>query len=233
LFALDSQLIWFEKQNLLELGHWMQRKWTSALNRQMDANIRLDQSDVPLASLEREWKAQIEAQLASAPRQSRNHLPTVLSTNFISGRNKNIADRAITNILEKQDILKTKKRNLAQARKVLERKAKAGTAQEIQAREAEVESLATVVAQLEDNINKQTSSLGITAKGKLSKLKGNTFLRLRMNSLALRERIIRNLVSRKFEMEKLERLVRYGDRMGKPYVYNCPSHFSHLLASQS
>jgi hypothetical protein len=115
----------------------------------------------------------------------------------------------------------------------LERKAKAGTAQEIQAHEAEVKSLATVVAQLEDNINKQTSSLGITAKGKLSKLKGNTFLRLRMNSLALRERIIWNSVSHKFEMEKLERLVRYGDRMGKPYVYNCPSHFSHLLASQS
>jgi hypothetical protein len=67
LFALDSQLHWFEKQNLLELGHWMQRKYTSALNHQMDAKLRLQQSGVPLAALEREWKAQIEAQLASSP----------------------------------------------------------------------------------------------------------------------------------------------------------------------
>ena len=96
----------------------------------------------------------------------------------------------------------------------MERKAKAGTAQEIQASEAEVESLEVVIKQLEDNISKQTSALGITAKGKLHKLKGNDFLRLRMNSFALRQRIIQNLVARKFEMEKLERLVRYGDHMG-------------------
>jgi hypothetical protein len=101
------------------------------------------------------------------------------------------------------------------ARKTLERKAKAGTAEEIQDSEAEVESIAAAITQLENNISRQTSALGITAKGKLHKLKGNTFLRLRMNSLALRQRIIQNLVARKFEMEKLERLVRYGDRMGK------------------
>jgi len=68
LFALDSQLLWFEKQNLLKMGHWMQGKWASALNRKADAALRLQKSGVPLATLEREWKAQIETQLASAPR---------------------------------------------------------------------------------------------------------------------------------------------------------------------
>jgi len=115
----------------------------------------------------------------------------------------------------------------------LERKAKAGTAEEIRASEAEVESLAEVIAQLEGNISQQTSALGITAKGTLSRLKGNTFLCLRMNLLALREKIIRNLVSRKFEMEKIKRLVRYGDRMGKSHMYNYPLHLSNLLASRS
>ena len=94
-------------------------------------------------------------------------------------------------------------------------KAQAGSAQEIQASEAEVQSLEAVITQLVDNISKQTSACGIAAKEKLNKLKGNDFLRLRMNSLALRQRILRSLVARKFEMEKLERLVRYGDRMGK------------------
>jgi len=97
----------------------------------------------------------------------------------------------------------------------LEQKAQDGTAQEIQASKAEVNSLAAVITQLEVNISKQTSALGITAKNTLSKLKGNTFLHLRMNSLALQQRIIQNLVARKFQMEKLECLVRYGDCMGK------------------
>ena len=122
---------------------------------------------------------------------------------------------------------------MVQARKFLERKATAGTAQDIQVSEAEVVSLAALIKQLEGNISRQMSSLGITAKDKLSRLKGDTFLRLRMNSLALRERIIRNLVARKFEMEKLERLVQYGGRMGRSYLYNYPSHFSNLLTSQS
>ena len=144
----------------------------------------------------------------------------ITSTDSTSGQGKNIADRAITNILEKQDILKKKKRQLVQARKVLEQKAKAGTAEEIRVGEAELESIAAVITQLEGNISQQTSTLGITAKGKLSRLKGNVFLCLRMNSLALREKIIQNFIARKFEMEKLERLVRYGDRMGRSYVYN-------------
>jgi len=96
----------------------------------------------------------------------------------------------------------------------LEQKAKAGTAQEIQASEVEVKSLEVVIKQLEDNISKQTSALSITTKGKLHKLKGNDFLHLQMNLLVLRQRIIWNLVACKFEMEKLEHLVQYGDHMG-------------------
>jgi hypothetical protein len=60
-----------------------------------------------------------------------------------------------------------------------------GTAHKIQASEAEVKSLMAVITQLEGNITTQTAALSITARGKLSKLKGNTFLHLQMNSLAL------------------------------------------------
>ena len=102
---------------------------------------------------------------------------------------------------------------------------KAGTAQEIRASDAEIESLEAVITQLEENISKKTSALGITAKGKLHVLKGNSFLRLQMNSLALRQRIVQGLVARKFEMEKLERLVRYGDCMGMPLIWTITRRF--------
>ncbi len=138
----------------------------------------------------------------------------MISINFISGQSKDIADRTIADILEKRDVLQKKQLKLTQAKETLERTRKAGIAQEIGASEAEVKSLMEVTKQLESNINKQKLSLGLTANAKLHRLKGNTFLRLRMNSLALRQRIIQKSIARKFEMEKLERLVRYGDRMG-------------------
>jgi hypothetical protein len=72
-----------------------------------------------------------------------------------------------------------------QARRTLEWKAMGGTAHKIQASEAEVKLLMAVITQLEGNISTQTAALSITTRGKLSKLKGNTFLHLQKNSLAL------------------------------------------------
>lgn len=82
---------------------------------------------------------------------------------------------------------------------------------------AEIQSYEEIITGLEDDIEEHMSALGFTKtpSGSLRKFKGNTFLRLRMNALALRERIFQNLIARKFEMEKLERLVKSGNRMGK------------------
>ena len=69
LFALDSHLIWFEQNNLLDLGRWAQRKRASAIARKHDATVKLLESGVPLEQLEREWKEQVDAQRCSAPRE--------------------------------------------------------------------------------------------------------------------------------------------------------------------
>ena len=136
----------------------------------------------------------------------------MLFIDLILGQNKNIADRVITDILEKQTILgKTNRRRI----RAMERKDRSRT--ENEALTAEIKSYEEIITSLEETIQEQISVLGFTEtpKGSLRKFKGNTFLRLRMNALALRERIIQNLISRKFEMEKLERLVNCGNRMGK------------------
>jgi len=135
---------------------------------------------------------------------------------FIAGQHKNIADRAISGIIEHQGLLRKMKRDLKRA---LGRKGRARTVNETLTAEAEIESSTEAIKSLEGTISERMSSLGIseTPKGSLKKLKGNTFLRLRMNALVLRERIIQNSISRKFEMEKLDRLVLYGDRMGERF----------------
>jgi hypothetical protein len=133
-------------------------------------------------------------------------------------------------ILEKKEVLKKVKWDRTRATSVLERKAGTMTAEQILTAEAEIESYLEIITSLEEAIDKATSELGFTEtlKGSLRKFKGDTFLCLRMNMLALHERIVQNSIARRFEMEKLERLVRYGDRMGK---YLCPPfpHFFDIL----
>ena len=67
LFALDFHLTWFEQNNLLEIGHWAQRKRSGALEHQHCTTIELEGLGVPLAELEHEWEAQVKAQLISTP----------------------------------------------------------------------------------------------------------------------------------------------------------------------
>jgi len=49
------------------MGCWAQRKWDSALDRQLRARVDLQELGVLLAELERKWDAQVKAQLVSTP----------------------------------------------------------------------------------------------------------------------------------------------------------------------
>jgi type 1 fimbria pilin len=46
---------------MIELGHWSQRKYTSALEQKHDVTIKLQDCGVSVAELECKWKAQVEA----------------------------------------------------------------------------------------------------------------------------------------------------------------------------
>lgn len=52
-------------------------------------------------------------------------------------------------------------------------------------------------------------ALGVTARQRLEKLKGNGFLQLRMSARALKARIRAQVINHKFEREKLERVYRH------------------------
>src|ERR1700749_3887757 len=127
------------------------------------------------------------------------------------GSNRNTADRVITDVLEKQAVL----RKTTQRMRALERKVGSGMVND--ALTAEIKSQGDTIASLEETIKEQILVLGFTETptGRLWKFKGHLFLRLRMSALALRQRILQNLISRKFEMEKIERLVNCNNRMGK------------------
>jgi len=127
-------------------------------------------------------------------------------------------------ILEKKEVLKKVKCDLTCSSGALKRKASTMTAEGILAAEVEIASYPEVITSLEEAININTLELSFTEtpKGGLRKFKGDTFLCLQMSTLVLCKRIVQNLIVHKFKMEKLERLVCYGDRIGK-YLRPCPS----------
>lgn len=65
-------------------------------------------------------------------------------------------------------------------------------------------------SKIEHGLCQKRALLGVSEQADLIKLKQNSFLQLRMNALALKQRIRDRLRQRKFEMEKFERSYRHG-----------------------
>jgi len=227
---------------MFELGHWMQRKRAHVLDSQTNATTSLKESGVPLEVLKHEWRAQKDAQLEKLPRIHLSCLLTKRLLIFLSGQSKNLANHAITNVIKEQGILRNMKKKLKKAKGGLQRISSSGTAEEVNLAQAGIDSITSEIAGIKSSIAEQKLLLGSTAKGSLKKLKGDAFLQLRTNALALRQCIIQNLIARKFEMEKMERLVRRGDQMGEhfPFIwhsyaechYACSSSRPHTIEAE-
>lgn len=61
---------------------------------------------------------------------------------------------------------------------------------------------------LQKSIQRHRAALGVDVSAQLSRLRGNRYLQMRMNALALKTRIRDRLRSRKFELERIERAFR-------------------------
>ena len=61
---------------------------------------------------------------------------------------------------------------------------------------------------IEKSMNTKRSTLGADGRLNLERLLGNKFLRLRVNALALKQRLRNRLQQRKFELDGLERAYR-------------------------
>jgi len=63
-------------------------------------------------------------------------------------------------------------------------------------------------SRLEQGLGRKRAELGVAERANLAMLQNDAFLRLRMNALALKQRIRDRLRQRKFEIDKLERSYR-------------------------
>ena len=180
--------------------------------------------------LEREWKAQRDAQLEKPP-VCIYPVTHETSADIPSGQSKNLADRNITNVIKGQGILRNMKEKLKKVKDKLQRKLGTGTTEETDLAQTAIDLLTLEIATIEGSIAEQKLVLGFTGKGSLEKLKGNAFLQFHTNALALRQCIVQHLIAHKFEMEKMEWLVCHSNQMGECFPFmqhsSAKSHYSH------
>ncbi|KZV96305.1 hypothetical protein EXIGLDRAFT_765408 [Exidia glandulosa HHB12029] len=191
LFVLDRQMESLNDDSLWKIGRWFLRRFDSATVRLKTAEeiVRLCGEDE--AVLEQEWKNQVESQLVKTPRQS-----------------SSAADKVIDEILVTMGRVDGLRQELKDERKRLQASHKMGDL-EVAETTARVQSLRDEITAAESSLTNMRNSLGATARAKFETMRGDEYLRTRVNARALRATIRASLRSYKFERRKIERAFRH------------------------
>ena len=170
------------------------------------------------------WATQVKEQTKAAPRKPLSLFYRVFLT-FYEGQSRDKGKQAIEVILALQKSLDGYKKvvtdleaTLCQGEEDLDI-----VDVNIGLREAQAK-----ISQISDTLRCRRAALGVSDKARLSRLKNDTYLRVKMNARALKKRIRDRLRQRKFELETLERSYRHtvnsklDIRCFYVYLLNCP-----------
>lgn len=120
----------------------------------------------------------------------------------------NAADKVINSLLLTMGAREELRQELKDERARL-KKVHVMTSSEVTAVTTRVEALKHDVATCETSISNMQASLGTTAAKKWNSMRGDAYLRARVNARAMRATIRSTLVSYKFERRKVERTFRH------------------------
>ena len=122
----------------------------------------------------------------------------------IIGRSKNKGRQAVQAILVLENALELHKKTVTK----LEMTLAENDLHDIIALSEELQDARSHQSRLEQGLRWKKLVLGVSEQADLRKLQNDAFLRLRMNALALKQRLRDRLRQRKFEIERLERSYR-------------------------
>lgn len=193
IYALDTQVKHLDGKSCLGLGKWLRKKWISAETKEQSALEILQDiyaTGITETKLRTEWQNQVAEQTKPMARQS-----------------KHLADKQIHDILALTRTLDEVKSETDKYDAMLTE----GTSDDelsIEDIQEHLEALGKKKSKIQKTITNQKKKLTVDGRLNLTKLLGNEFLRLRMNALALKQRIRDKLRNRKFELEAIERAYR-------------------------
>ncbi|KIJ42045.1 hypothetical protein M422DRAFT_229336 [Sphaerobolus stellatus SS14] len=202
-WTLDRQFRHFKFDNLRNLASIMKRKYKACDKRMKEAKKILQHTRVDDATAKREWALQVEAQTAKLKRQS-----------------KNAADKEIEGIIdlrEEQEELRTQLQTLltnektrleGRLKRLRQRLQKSSASEDVPITTEDIEATHEALKLVEERLAAAERSLGVPEDADLKALRGNVFLRHRVNARAVKERIRSKVVAHKFERGRLERVYR-------------------------
>lgn len=190
LYTIDTKVKHLDIKSLLTLGSWLRRKWINAGQKKINATEILSNIYVLGFSevlLRKEWEAQVIEQTKPLKRQS-----------------KNLANKEITDIMTLLSTIEDYKVELDNLNTMIESE-KYSNNLTFETIYEHIESITAKSNRAVKLVNQKKNKLSIDENLNLKKLMGNQFLRIRMNALALKQRIRDRLRQRKFELDNLER----------------------------
>jgi hypothetical protein len=179
-------------KSLHGLGLWLSRKWAACQERKQQAVEILNEKQVPENVLREEWAAQVKEQTKPLVRQSRD-----------------LANKIIQEILTLKSSHDLHQAEIRRYEGMLE----SGVYEEgldVIDVTLYLEELTKKDISVEQAIKQKKKSLDVDGRLSLHNLLDDKFLQLRMNALALKNRIRIRLRQRKFELEGLERAYRHS-----------------------
>ena len=193
IYTIDTQVKHIDEQSLMGLGNWLRKKWISMCEKRSDALGVLEivnAKGFSVEFLQIQWEEQVVEQTKPLKKQS-----------------KNIADRAINEILALTKNIDEYKREIGELESMMEL-SEYPEGLDIFIVDESLVDLRSRLAKAVNAVSNKRTKLGVDAHLVLQRLIGNQFLRLRLNALAVKQRIHDWLRQRKFELENLERAYR-------------------------
>jgi hypothetical protein len=120
---------------------------------------------------------------------------------LVTGRSKNKGRQAVQAILLLNDALEHQRKAVMK----LEARLATDTVDDVGGLSEQLQDARQHQVSLEQGLHRKKTMLGVNEQADLRRLHNDAFLRLRMNALALKQRLRDRLRQRKFEIERLER----------------------------
>jgi hypothetical protein len=120
---------------------------------------------------------------------------------LVTGRSKNKGRQAVQAILLLNDAVEHQRKAVMK----LEGRLAADTLDDVGGLSEQLQDARRHLVSLEQGLHRKKTMLGVNEQADLHRLHNDAFLRLRMNALALKQRLRDRLRQRKFEIERLER----------------------------
>ncbi|KAJ7302004.1 hypothetical protein DFH08DRAFT_919019 [Mycena albidolilacea] len=192
LYTLDSQIDHADEVSLLRFGDWIKRRHLHTTRKLREAEKALEECKQSLEVLREQWLLQVQAQTKPLP-------PYVAK--------KNRGEQAVNAVIMLRAAIKTRRMRVSELRDIFLNAVQEDDPDAVM-HQAAMGAAEEALSKAEKQLHERETALGIQEHQALRKLGKSTYIRLRMNSRALKRRLRDRLRARKFELDKVERSFR-------------------------